>query len=258
MKIPLFQIDAFTNKVFRGNPAAVCPLESWLDDAALQNIALENNLSETAFFVKENDGYKIRWFTPTSEIDLCGHATLASAFVLFSELKYQGDLIRFFSQSGELRVSKKDHLLVLDFPTRRPVPTSIPESLIAALGVTSNEVLKSRDYFCVLNSEEQVASLSPNQDLLKTLDADVLVTARGKNADFVSRYFAPLAGIPEDPVTGSTHCNLIPYWSEKLEKTKLVAHQISKRGGVLYCEMLGDRVNIAGECVKFLQGTIFI
>ena len=258
MKIPIYQVDAFTSKIFSGNPAAVCPLESWLDDQTMMNIAAENNLSETAFFVRENSFYRLRWFTPVSEVDLCGHATLASAFVLFNDLRYQDEEIFFETQSGTLSVKREGGLLALNFPTRMPVPCKPPDNLIKALGVQPTAVLRWHDYLCVLESEDQVRGLIPNQELLKTLDADVMVTARGKSCDFVSRFFAPLYGIPEDPVTGMTHCTLIPYWAEQLGKTKLLAHQVSKRGGELHCELQGERVKIAGQAVKYMEGVIEI
>lgn len=258
MRIPLYQIDAFTGRVFSGNPAAVCPLDSWLDDATMLNIAAENNLSETAFFVREGDIFHLRWFTPLVEIDLCGHATLGSAFVLFNLMHYHGDRIEFRTQSGPLWVYRRGHHLVMDFPSREPIACDVPPNLIKALGIEPVEVLKSRDYFCVFESEEQIRAIDPDMNLLLTLDADVLITARGSQADFVSRYFAPLAGIPEDPATGSTHCNLIPYWAEALGKQELYAQQLSKRGGEIFCEMHGDRVRIAGEAVKYFEGFIDI
>jgi PhzF family phenazine biosynthesis protein len=257
MKIPIFQIDAFTSRLFSGNPAAVCPLEYWLDDPTLLRIASENNLSETAFFVERENGYDLRWFTPTQEMDLCGHATLASAYVIFNELSYPKDTLEFETQSGKLFVRRSNGLLALDFPSRKPVPCSAPEYLVKALGAKPVEVLKSRDYLAVYETENEVQDLEPDFGLLKHLDSlGVIITAKGNSSDFVSRFFAPQAGVQEDPVTGSAHCTLIPYWSEKLNKTQLHAFQISQRGGELFCELSGDRVKIAGNAVKYLEGTI--
>lgn len=259
MKIPIYQIDAFANEVFRGNPAAVCPLEHWLDDAQLQAVAAENNLSETAYFVRQEDGYHLRWFTPECEVDLCGHATLASAFVLFHYLQPDTDRVRFQSQSGLLQVTREGELLCLDFPARAPVACSVSESLSRALGKPPLAVLCSRDYLARYDSEDEVRSLKPDMALLKTLDrTGVIVTATGRRSDFVSRFFAPGAGIPEDPVTGSAHCTLTPYWARLLGKNKLHALQVSPRGGELFCELRGDRVLIAGRAVLYMQGTIFV
>jgi predicted PhzF superfamily epimerase YddE/YHI9 len=259
MKIPIYQIDAFTSKLFSGNPAAVCPLESWLDDKTLLNLAAENNLSETAFFVEEEKGFRLRWFTPEAEIDLCGHATLAAAYVIFNELGHRGDAIAFQSLSGKLTVMREDGQLVLDFPSRAPVACLPPEKALESLGGNPMKILRSRDYFVVYNSEEEVSSLTPDFTSLAEWDAlGVIVTAKGDRSDFVSRFFAPRAGVPEDPVTGSAHCTLIPYWAEELNKTKLHAYQISKRGGELFCEFRGDRVKIAGHAVKYLEGTLEI
>lgn len=257
MKIPLYQIDAFTNNLFKGNPAAVCPLDNWLNDQTLLSIAAENNLSETAFFVKENAGYRLRWFTPETEVDLCGHATLAAAFVIFNYLNTSLNTIEFKTQSGKLTVKKDSGLLSMDFPARKPVACSPPQDLIKGLGGSPSEILKSRDYFVVYSSEEEIRMLKPDMNLLAGLDAlGVIVTAKGNQVDFVSRFFAPDAGIPEDPVTGSAHCSLIPYWSEKLVKNKLHALQVSKRGGELFCELRGDRVLISGLAVKYFEGSI--
>ncbi len=259
MKIPIYQVDAFTSEVFRGNPAAVCPLEQWLDDARLQAIAAENNLSETAYFVPKEDGYHLRWFTPECEVDLCGHATLASAFVLFHYLKPGIKRVKFQSQGGQLQVTREGELLCLDFPARAPVACSVSESLLKALGKSPMEVLCSRDYLVRYRSEDEILSLQPDMALLKTLDRlGVIVTAAGKRSDFVSRFFAPGAGIPEDPVTGSAHCTLTPYWARVLGNAKLHALQVSSRGGELFCELRGDRVLIAGRAVRYLEGTIFV
>jgi PhzF family phenazine biosynthesis protein len=257
MKIPQFQIDAFTDQVFKGNPAAICPLETWLDDEVLKSIANENNLSETAFFVKEREAYHIRWFTPAKvEIDLCGHATIASAFVIFNNYEKDKQELTFTSKSGPLKVFKKDGLLYLDFPARMPEPASVPLGLLNAFNIQPKEVLKSRDYFLVFEKEEDVFNLKPDFYLLKKLDIKIIATAPGKKYDFVSRFFAPSVGIDEDPVTGSAHCSLIPYWSKKLNKEKINAFQASERSGKLYCVNREERVLIGGNCVQFLKGEI--
>lgn len=253
----IYQVDAFTNKLFGGNPAAVCPLEEWLDDDVMQFLAAENNLSETAFFVPTGDDqFYIRWFTPEFEIDLCGHATLASAFIIFHELGYTGDSIKFQCKSGLLEVSHKGGLIELNFPSRPPQPIAeIPENLLKGLSIAPKEVLKSRDYFLVYESEEDIRNVVPDFVYLNQLDAiGVIVTAPGDEVDFVSRFFVPNSVIGEDPVTGSAHCNLIPYWSKRLDKTVLTAKQISAREGSLYCEDLDDRVSMAGEAVLYLKG----
>jgi PhzF family phenazine biosynthesis protein len=254
--IPYFEVDAFAGKLFRGNPAGVCPLQKWLEDGLMQNIAAENNLAETAFFVPRGDDYDLRWFTPTVEVDLCGHATLAAAFVLFSELALRKDTIRFHSRSGPLTVSRSGDILTLDFPSRPPRPCPSPKALVDGLGAKPIEISKARDYFAVFNNEQEIRSLRPDFGLLGTLDEKVIVTAPGSDCDFVSRFFAPTAGIDEDPVTGSAHCTLIPYWSQRLGKTRLFARQLSKRGGELFCEQAGDRVRIGGNAVLYLRGEI--
>ena len=259
MKIPIYQIDAFANEIFRGNPAAVCPLDSWLEDAHLQAIAAENNLAETAYFVAQGEAYGLRWFTPQQEVDLCGHATLASAYVVFHYLKPEKKVVTFNSQSGPLHVTRDGDLLCLDFPARAPVACSVSETLAGALGRLPLEILCSRDYLAVYDSEDEVRALQPDFEKLKTLDRmGVIVTAPGRTADFVSRFFAPGAGIPEDPVTGSAHCTLTPYWARRLDKAKLRAQQVSTRGGELFCELHGNRVLIAGRCVRYLEGTIYM
>jgi PhzF family phenazine biosynthesis protein len=255
-RIPYFEVDAFANRLFRGNPAGICPLEKWPDDVLMQNIAAENNLSETAFFVPRGEDYDLRWFTPTTEIDLCGHATLASAFILFSELGFRGDFVHFHSKSGPLTVSRNGDLLTLDFPSRPPAPCGEPEALVRGLGKKPVEVSKARDYFAVFAKAEDVRSLQPDFALLGTLDEKVIVTAPGADCDFVSRFFAPTAGVNEDPVTGSAHCTLIPYWSQRLGKTELFARQLSKRGGELFCEDAGERVRIGGNAVLYSRGQI--
>jgi PhzF family phenazine biosynthesis protein len=258
MKLSYFEVDAFTSRRFSGNPAGVCPLDSWPSDSVLQQIAAENNLAETAFFVRRDKEYDLRWFTPTLEIDLCGHATLASAFILFSELGFQNDAVRFQSRSGSLTVTRSGELLTLDFPSRPPKPCAIPEALIRGLGGQPLEISKARDYMAVYASESDVRDLKPDFAALGTLDEKVIVTAPGTDCDFVSRFFAPTAGVPEDPVTGSAHCTLIPYWSQRLGKTDLFARQISKRGGELFCRLAGDRVMIGGKAVLYLRGQIEI
>jgi PhzF family phenazine biosynthesis protein len=253
MRLTLHQVDAFTSKVFAGNPAAVVPLEEWLDDATMQAIASENNLSETAFYVREGSSYRIRWFTPTSEVPLCGHATLASAWVIFQE--FNREQISFISASGVLRVSRQGELLALDFPAYELGPYGGPREAIDALGAAPKEVL-GRDglLFAVYENEDAVRALSPDFGALKRANTKALVTAPAD--DFVSRFFAPSVGIDEDPVTGSAHCSLIPYWAARLGKTSMHARQISRRGGELECELRGDRVSIAGRAVRYLHGTI--
>lgn len=246
MKIPIFQVDAFASRPFTGNPAAVCPLDSWLPDETLQNIALENNLSETAFFVRTGDRFALRWFTPEVEVDLCGHATLASAFVLFAELGLPGDRVCFDTRSGELAVTRAGDLLSLDFPARPPSSGGVHPRLIDALGAQPLTVLSARDYLVVYATEADVRALQPDMQQLSTLDRfAVIVTAPGDSVDFVSRFFAPSKGVPEDPVTGSAHCTLIPYWSKRLGKTLMQARQISRRGGELECEDRGDQIGRA-------------
>jgi predicted PhzF superfamily epimerase YddE/YHI9 len=259
MKIPYFEVDAFSSKLFGGNPAGVCLLEQWLPDAVMQAIATENNFSETAFIVPRGPDFDLRWFTPAVEIDLAGHPTLASAFVLFNEGKAPGDCIRFHSRSGELAVTRKGDVLEMDFPSRPAVPCAVPEALIRGLGKKPVEVLKSRDYLAVFATEADVRSLQPDFDALRKLDTlGIIATAPGADCDFVSRFFAPAAGIDEDPVTGSAHCTLIPYWSQRLGKTRLFARQISKRGGELFCEQADERVLIGGKAVLYLRGQIEI
>jgi PhzF family phenazine biosynthesis protein len=259
MKIPLYQVDAFTGRLFGGNPAAVCPLDSWLDDETLQAIAAENNLSATAYFVPVADGFQLRWFTPQVEVDLCGHATLASAFVLMNHLEPDRKEVRFRIKSGDLRVTRTDDLFTLDFPARPAAPCDVPEELIEALGIKPQEVWAAKAYMAVYESEDEILELRPNMEQLSRLDKyGVIVTSPGQTADFVSRFFAPGVGIPEDPVTGSAHCTLIPYWSDCIGKQTLLAHQVSKRGGELLCQDLGDRVKMAGRAVLFAEGIIHL
>jgi len=261
MRIPLYQIDAFAEGPFTGNPAAVCPLEAWLPDPVMQQIAAENNLSETAFFVPEGEGYQLRWFTPTTEVDLCGHATLASAFVVFRWLKPERKEVTFAAQqAGPLTVTRDGDLLALDFPARPPMPCPLPPGLDPALGRPPTAVLAARDYLAVYETADQVAALTPDFAALAALDRfAVIVTAPGNaGTDFVSRFFAPARGVDEDPVTGSSHCTLIPYWAERLGKSRLEARQLSRRGGALSCAMRSDRVTIAGRALLYLEGIITI
>ncbi|MEA1854144.1 PhzF family phenazine biosynthesis protein [Cytobacillus sp. OWB-43] len=257
MRIPIYQIDAFTNERFRGNPAAVCPLNEWIKDELMQKIANENNLSETAFFVKKENEYELRWFTPKGEIDLCGHATLASAYVINSYLDENLKNIKFTTKSGVLEVINEDGLYTLCFPSRKGKQSNPPEALIKGLGKVPEEVYKSRDYMAVFETEQDILTLELNMDELKKLDGfGVIVTSKGKEVDFVSRFFAPKAGVDEDPVTGSAHCTLVPFWKDRLNKDKLIALQLSERGGKLYCTDLGESVKIAGEAVAYLEGYI--
>lgn len=259
MKIKQYQVDAFTMQVFGGNPAAVCPLDAWLDDELLQSIAAENNLSETAFFVKTKTGFHLRWFTPVTEVNLCGHATLATAHVIFEHLGYPEPTIHFETHSGTLTVERQGVMLVMDLPSAPPKSCIAPEALLAGLGKQPVEVHAADDYFAVFDSEDTVRAIKPDFVKLSALDLrGVVVTARGKDVDFVSRFFAPKFGIPEDPVTGSAHCELTPYWSAKLGKQILSARQISKRGGDIRCELKGNRVGLAGHAVTFMEAEIFI
>jgi len=259
MRIRLYQIDAFTSRLFAGNPAAVCPLEEWLEDRVLQAVAAENNLSETAFFVKRGERYHLRWFTPKLEVDLCGHATLASAFVILNELEPSRDSVLFDTLSGELRVSRGGGLLSMDFPARPPAPCALPPKLVEALGTAPQATLASRDLMAVFDTEDEVRSLAPKMAVLAEVDTfAVIVTAPGKQVDFVSRFFAPRAGVDEDPVTGSAHSTLVPYWSKRLNRPALHALQVSPRGGELWCEDRGNRVIIKGTAVKYLEGFVEI
>ncbi len=259
----IYQVDAFTNKLFGGNPAAICPLTEWLDADLMQQLAFENNLSETAFFVPTGENqYDIRWFTPEFEIDLCGHATLASAFIIFNEINTSSDQINFQSKSGLLQVKRKGHLIELNFPSRPPMPVAdVPDALLKGLVNYSTplEILKSRDYFLVYENEDEIRNIVPDFQYLNQLDTiGIIVTAPGREVDFVSRFFVPNSVIGEDPVTGSAHCNLIPYWSEKLGKAALTAKQISARTGTLFCEALNDRVTMAGEAVLYMKGEYYL
>lgn len=258
MNLKIYQVDAFTSNLFGGNPAAVCPLDRWLPDDLMQKIAMENNLSETAFFVEEGSAYHIRWFTPKTEVRLCGHATLASSHVLFNHLGFKQDILHFHSKSGHLEVSRKGNLLVLDFPSDIFVPVTLPDGLTEAIGMMASECYMGRtDYMLVFSNREEIQELQPDLVKLRQLPVrGIIVTAPGVDEDFVSRFFAPGAGVDEDPVTGSSHTTLIPYWSKRLNKTHLKAVQLSARKGYLDCEYLGDRVWIGGECQTYLTGEI--
>jgi PhzF family phenazine biosynthesis protein len=262
MNLTIYQVDAFTKQVFAGNPAAVCPLTEWLPNDVMQKIALENNLSETAFFVKKDGTYEIRWFTPTTEINLCGHATLASAFVIFNQLGETESVINLRShRSGNLSVEKQDDRLILDFPSYPPIECDVPANVAEAVGAMPVKSWEAQGSMLMLlfESETEIKSLQPDMSALSRLEFDeIIVTAKGTDADFVSRLFAPRIGIPEDPVTGATHCSLIPYWAERLGKTKLYARQLSARGGELFCELAGERVKIGGSATLYLKGEIYV
>jgi predicted PhzF superfamily epimerase YddE/YHI9 len=260
MRLPIYQVDAFAEKLFSGNPAAICPLSEWLPDATMQAIAAENNLSETAFFVREDAHYALRWFTPAVEVDLCGHATLASAHVVFSFLEPARDSVNFRTlKAGMLTVARQGDMLMMDFPARPAVPVEPPPGLLTALGGTPREVLKARDHMVVYGSAAEVLALKPDfAALAKIADCwAAMATAPGENGiDFVSRFFAPQHGVNEDPATGSSHCTLVPYWAKRLGKRELVARQLSRRGGTLTCALNGDRVAIGGRTVLYLEGQI--
>jgi PhzF family phenazine biosynthesis protein len=264
MELSLYQIDAFAGALFRGNPAAICPLERWLPEETMQAIAAENNLSETAFYVPENGGYGLRWFTPAVEVDLCGHATLAAASVILDvRAEIAGPRVVFHTKSGELAVEGSSEngrkLYALDFPARPPLPCPVDPQLEAALGAKPSAILGARDYLCVFDAEEQVRNLRPDMARLASVDRfGFIATAPGDDCDFVSRFFAPAKGVPEDPVTGSAHTTLIPYWASRLGKSQMFARQISARGGELWCEDRGERVRIAGSAVKYLEGRIHV
>ncbi len=261
MNIRIFQVDAFADTVFGGNPAAVCPLDRWLPDETLQKIALENCVAETAFFVPLGDGFEIRWFTPEIEMDLCGHATLATAHVIVRHLYTDRSSVQFQSVSGMLSVAAHDDLLTLDLPSRIPKPASAPQIVLDAIQAEPVAVLRSRDYVLVFESEEIIRNLVPDQSVFNEINLDpggVAVTAPGDDVDFVSRYFTPQASIFEDPVTGSAHCSLVPYWSRQLGKKSLTAQQLSSRGGTLHCKDAGERVFVSGQAVTYLEGVITV
>ena len=261
MKVDLIQIDAFAEKVFQGNPAAVCPLSNWLKDSVMQSIASENNLSETAFILKTGvDQYDIRWFTPDGEVDLCGHATLASAHFLFERKLVDGQKVVFNSRSGHLPVCRHaDGQLEIDFPAQTLAPCQAPPGLLSGLSVVTKETYRSIDYLVILESQQQVLNCTPDMNQLIKLDLrGVIISAKGQCSDFVSRFFAPKYGIHEDPVTGSAHCILTPYWAKRLDKAILKARQLSKRGGQLTCEMNGKRVLLKGRAITYMTGEITI
>jgi PhzF family phenazine biosynthesis protein len=262
MNIPIYQVDAFTSEVFSGNPAAVCILDEWIEDRLLQSVAEENNLSETAYLVQNKSDFDLRWFTPTTEVGLCGHATLASAFVQFFYREWSEDKIRFRTRkSGQLMVTKKGEVLEMDFPARPPAHLlTHPDALSRALGVTPQKVYGSaEDLMVVFDSEKTITEIQPDFAILEQLDCrGIIITAPGDRCDFVSRFFAPKVGVPEDPVTGSAHCVLIPYWATVLGKNELHALQVSKRGGELFCGFAGERVRISGKAALYLKGTITI
>jgi len=259
--IPMYQIDAFSDRIFAGNPAAVCVLDEWLADDVMQSIAAENNLAETAFIVAINDAYDLRWFTPEQEVDLCGHATLASAFVIFEFLQTELNQVRFMTASGELLVSQGEAgRLVMDFPARKAQLIDTSTMITECLGVEPLELRQSRDLLVVFADEQQLRCLTPDFEMMKRIPEvlGVIATAPGDEVDFVSRFFAPKVGVIEDPVTGSAHCSLIPYWSERLGKNTLQAKQISRRGGQLWCEYLGQRVSISGYASLYLSGQVHL
>jgi PhzF family phenazine biosynthesis protein len=259
MKLPIFQVDAFAHRVFSGNPAAVVVMNEWLSDQVLQAIAQENNYSETAFVVPRGDFFDLRWFTPEIEMDLCGHATLASAHVIFRHGYTRDEEIVFRSKAGSLTVKCEGDLLAMNFPARAPRPIECDAAVSAALGAAPSELHESRDLLAVFDSQADVEALSPDFPAVAKLNTfAVIATAPGNSCDFVSRFFAPGAGVPEDPVTGSAHCTLVPYWSTRLGKSKLHALQVSARGGELYCEHLGERVVLAGRVVEYLRGEIYV
>lgn len=261
MKLKMYQVDAFADKVFSGNPAAVCPLDQWMADDILQSIAMENNLAETAFYVKDGNQFQLRWFTPTLEVDLCGHATLATAYVLFHHEGFQSDTVHFHSpRSGPLSVKRKENILTLNFPVDILEPADVTSSLIAGFDIPPKMAFKGKsDYLLIYEKEEDIKKLTPNMDQIAKIKArGVIVTAKGNEVDFVSRFFAPQSGVDEDPVTGSAHTTLTPYWSRQLNKVELTARQLSRRGGNLKCKLIDDRVEIGGHAHLYLIGEIFI
>ena len=264
MQIPIYQIDAFSNEIFKGNPAAVCPLDSWLDDTTLQRIAQENNLSETAYFTKENDTtFNLRWFTPEYEIDLCGHATLATAHVIFSELNYKGNTVNFKTLSGLISVIKEDDFLILNLPCRPGEVSELPKIIRESLNIQPQEIYKARDYLLVYPSEADIKAIHPNIALLNQINLNpggIIITAPSNNndIDFVTRFFTPQATIFEDPATGSAQCTLVPYWANRLNKTTLNAFQHSQRTAKFKSSLVNDRVIVKGQAVSYLKGNIFL
>mgnify|MGYP006076897833 FL=1 len=261
MKLPLYQIDAFTNKIFGGNPACVVPLEKWLKDDVLLKIAQENAVAETAFFMKMGNNFHLRWFTPDIEMDLCGHATLATAHCIISELKLRNEKVIFETLSGKLSVEYKNSQYILELPSRDPELAELPEIIKKSLNIQPIEILKSRDYVLVYKSQKDIENIKIDRQIFDEININpggVIVTSIGENCDFVSRFFTPQATILEDPVTGSAHCSLTPYWAKKLKKNTLVAQQLSKRKGELLCELKEDRVEISGKAITYLKGDIFL
>jgi PhzF family phenazine biosynthesis protein len=259
MKLPLYQVDTFTSRLFGGNPAAVVLMDEWLPDDVLAAIAAENNLAETAYVIPRAEPMPLRWFTPKLEVDLCGHATLATADVLFRHRFPERERLSFETRSGQLTVARDGERLSMDFPSRPGMPVEVTEELVAALGRRPREAYRSRDLMAVFEKESDVREIEPDLQRIWAIDAfAIIVTAPGTEVDFVSRFFTPRAGIPEDPVTGSAHCTLIPYWAARLGKTELTARQLSRRGGELYCRLRGERVDIAGRAVEYLKGEITV
>lgn len=260
MNYPIYTVDAFTDKVFGGNPAACCPLKEFLPTEQMQKLANENNLSETAFFVKNPDySYNLKWFTPEVEMDLAGHPTLATAFVIFTELGHESDSIQFHTNSGLLTVVKKGDLLEMNFPSRMPLACTAPEDLLKGFSIQPKEVLKSRDYFLVYETQEEIEQVVADFNYLNKVDTlGIIITAKGNNSDFVCRFLVPNSVIGEDPVTGSAHATLIPYWAKKLGKNDLSSIQLSKRKGHLWCGSRGDRVTISGKAVLYMKGEYFL
>lgn len=257
MKLNLYQIDAFAKNLFEGNPAGICPLNKWLEDNIMQKIANENNLSETAFFVEENNKFHIRWFTPSNEVDMCGHATLASAYVIFEILNYKKNEIIFNSKSGILKVTKDNDKFKMNFPIQEIIKCNIPNNIIKAFETKPIECYKSMDYILIFENEEDIVNAKPNLELLKDIDArGIIITSKSKKYDFVSRFFAPKYGVNEDPVTGSAFTQLIPYWNTVLNKNIFIAKQVSQRGGEVFCKLKNDRVEISGYAKKYLEGVI--
>ncbi len=262
MTLDIYQIDTFTKELFHGNPAAVCPLKEWLPFDVMLNIAKENNLAETAYFIHKHDNiFQLRWFTPEIEMDLCGHATLASAFVITKCLNYEFEIIIFETLSGNLIVNTNGDLLEMNFPSRPAIPAKLPDIITQSLSISPIEIYKARDYLLLYKSEESVLNIELNAAILEQFNMDpggIIITAQGITSDFVSRFFTPGAAVFEDPVTGSSHCTLVPFWAERLNKTKLHARQVSERGGDLYCNLDNNRVLIRGSALKYLQGQIEI
>ena len=259
--LQIFQIDAFTSEIFKGNPACVMPLDNWLPDDTLLKIAKENNVSETAYFIKKEDHFYLRWFTPEIEMDLCGHATLATAYCLRNHLNYKKDSVKFDSMSGELVVKFNADYMQMDFPHRKPVKSDLPQNILDSLSIKPIEILKSRDYVLVYDNEDQIKNIKIDKELFDKKNIDpggVVITSIGTKSDFVSRYFVPQCSFFEDPVTGSTHCSLVPYWSEKLNKKKLKSIQLSERGGEMICEDVLNRVLINGKAVTYSEGHVHL